>query len=109
LTSEPAAGVEVDGRVGAGDFGLQQNEPNPFRESTAIRYSLAGGGAVRLEIFDVRGREVRTLVDADLSEGPHTTVWRGKDGQGRQLPAGIYFCRLTAGRRTATRKMIYLK
>jgi subtilisin-like proprotein convertase family protein len=107
LRSEPAAGVPDERKHG--NSGLYQNEPNPFTERTIISYSLAESGPVKLEIFNVMGRVVSTLVDAVRPAGLHSAVWTGVDDKNRQLPAGIYFCRLTVGRQTDTRKMLYLK
>lgn len=107
LANDPSSGVPE--RDGVEDFGLYENEPNPFERETTIRYSLAEGGRVTLKIFNVMGQVVSTLVDGDQSAGPHSEVWTGVDDQNRQLPAGIYFCRLTVGQRSATQKMLYLK
>jgi len=90
-------------------FGLMPNEPNPFTGTTTLRYSLAKSGNARLEVFNVMGQVVSTLVDANQTAGPHSTTWSGLDDQGRELPAGIYFCRLTVGSEYDTQKMMYLK
>jgi hypothetical protein len=107
LTNDAESGVRdesVDRR-----FGLLPNEPNPFTGTTTLRYSLAVSGNARLEVFNVMGQVVSTIVDADHAAGPHTATWSGLDDRGRELPAGIYFCRLTVGNQSATQKMMYLK
>jgi len=107
LTNDPLSSVpdeSTDDR-----FGLYQNEPNPFTGSTTLRYSLATSGPARLEVFNVMGQVVSTLIDANQAAGPHAATWSGLDNKGRQLPAGIYFCRLTIGKEYATQKMLYLK
>ncbi|MFC1799621.1 T9SS type A sorting domain-containing protein [Candidatus Eisenbacteria bacterium] len=107
LNNDPHSGVpdeSVDER-----FGLLPNEPNPFTGTTTLRYSLAKSGNAKLEVFNVMGQVVSTLVDANQAAGPHATTWSGLDDRGRQLPAGIYFCRLTVGSESATQKMMYLK
>jgi len=107
LTNDPHSGVpdtSMDER-----FGLMPNEPNPFTGTTTLRYSLVATGNARLEVFNVMGQVVSTLVDANQAAGPHATTWSGLDDQGRELPAGIYFCRLTVGSESATQKMMYLK
>jgi hypothetical protein len=93
----------------SGFSGILRNEPNPFRSETTIQYSLAKSGPVRLEIYNVMGQIVTTLVDANLAAGPHTATWSGLDNEGRQLRAGIYLSRLSVGRTYATKKMLYLK
>jgi len=75
--------------------------PNPFRLSTSIRFELSQAASVRLEIFDVRGARVATLMEGEpLPAGGHATTWDGRDGAGRLAPAGIYLVRLEAGGRT---------
>lgn len=72
--------------------------PNPFRLSTSIRFELSRPASVRLEIFDVRGARVTTLMDgAVLPAGGHATAWDGRDHAGRLAPAGIYLVRLESG------------
>jgi len=89
---------------------LHQNVPNPFNPTTTIAFDLARAGHVRLEVFDVGGRVVRTLVDAAMPAGRnHRIVWDGLDAAGARASSGVYFYRLVAGDLTATRKMIVLK
>lgn len=80
----------------AGDrFALQPGYPDPFTSQTSIRFTLPRSTAVRLEVFDLRGRRVRTLVDGSLSAGGHDAMWNGADESGRPLPSGTYIYRLT--------------
>ncbi|MDH3196794.1 MAG: T9SS type A sorting domain-containing protein [Candidatus Krumholzibacteria bacterium] len=100
--------------TGAGDVvryddALMQNVPNPFNPTTAIRFSLAAPAHVRLAVYDVSGRRVRTLLDAPRGSGPHTAVWDGTNTSGRHVASGVYFYRLEAGRFSETRKMMLLK
>ncbi len=91
-------------------FDLLQNVPNPFNPVTTIQYSIPGGGGhVRLQIFDVRGRLVRRLVDGWQPGGRHLATWQGRDDRGREVPTGIYFYRLTLEDKSASRKMLLLK
>jgi hypothetical protein len=71
-----------------------QASPNPFSGNTLLVFELPRGQQVSLEIFDLRGRRLTTLVDTDLPAGPHTRSWDGRDASGRPQPAGIYFYRL---------------
>jgi hypothetical protein len=85
---------------------LRQNVPNPFNPSTTIAYDVGSpGGRVKLEIFDVRGQRVRTLVDATQAAGSRSVHWDGRDERGRSVVSGLYFCRLQVGAETFTRKM----
>ncbi len=88
---------------------LHANHPNPFNPSTTIAYTLATSGRVRLTVFDTTGRRVRSLVDADESNGPHSVEFDGRDDAGSGLASGVYFYRLEAGNVTKTRKMVLLK
>ncbi len=89
---------------------LGQNMPNPFNPRTAIPFVLATAGAVDLEIFDLAGRRVRTLRSGQVyPTGRHQVVWQGRDEQGRGVPTGKYFARLTAGGIRVTRPMTLLK
>ena len=78
-------------------FALGQNYPNPFNPSTVIPYQLATAGRVRLEVFNVLGQRVATLVDGDRSAGVHTAVWDATDESGRAVGAGVYIYRLRGG------------
>ena len=88
---------------------LLPNFPNPFNPSTTIHYTLAEETIVSLTVFNVSGREVRTLVGGTELAGPHETVWDGKDNHGRDVGSGLYFYLLHAGDFQDTRKMVLLK
>jgi pimeloyl-ACP methyl ester carboxylesterase len=75
--------------------------PNPFRSATALQASVPVAGPVRLEIFDPRGRRVRTLAQGTLEPGRYVFRWDGKDASGRDAPAGVYLARLSGGAGTA--------
>ncbi len=79
--------------------------PNPFNPSTNIRFVTSRSGAVRLVIFDLRGREVRTLVDEILPSGQHYVVWHGDDNSGHRVASGTYLFRLKTRDKTVSRKM----
>jgi hypothetical protein len=98
-----AAEIEIQPTV---LLALEQNIPNPFNPQTAIRFSLPSTAIVRLSIYDVRGARVRTLVDERLDGGAYREEWDGRDGRGHEVASGVYFCRLTVGTRTLTRKMV---
>lgn len=94
---------------------LGRNYPNPFNPATTIPYTVGGtaGGAPRrvdLRVYDVAGRLVATLVDADRAPGTYTAVWRGLSRGGSPVSSGVYFCRLTvAGDGVRTRKLVLLQ
>lgn len=88
---------------------LYQNLPNPFNPSTTISFYLPEAGPVRLEVFDVRGSRVATLVNGRKDKGTHSVEWNGVDGRGGAVGSGIYFYRLVAGKASLSRKMILLR
>ena len=90
-------------------FNLGQNYPNPFNPSTTIRYTIPEPGSVRLRVFDLRGNEVRTLVDESQPAGVYEALWNGADRSGVPVSSGTYFYRLESGNRTSTQRMILLK
>ncbi len=109
---EDLTAVEEDARVGAhAGFALKQNRPNPFNPETEIVFSLDSVDPIctRLDVYDTRGRRVRTLVEQDLGAGEHRVYWDGKDSGGHPVSSGVYFYRLSSGEREQTRKMILLK
>ncbi len=92
------------------DFGLQQNYPNPFNPATTIAFSLPQQETVTLQVFDVLGRLVTTLIDGKtLSPGTHKVVWNGKDRDNRQATSGVYLYRLRTTSFVATKKMVMAK
>jgi flagellar hook assembly protein FlgD len=68
--------------------------PNPFSGQTSLSFSLEKTQKVSLGIYDLAGRRLRQLVDADLGPGGHFHSWNGRDAAGRKVPAGVYFYRL---------------
>jgi len=90
-------------------FALAQSYPNPFNAETVIRFSLATPGEARLELFDMLGQRVRTLVESELPAGPAATRWDGTDTGGHPVASGVYFYRLNAGERVATKKLLLLR
>jgi hypothetical protein len=88
---------------------LMQNTPNPFNPSTVIGFNVNAGGKVLLEIYDVRGRRIRRLMDDRLGAGKYQVTWDGKDDRGRALPSGVYLYRLEASGDRFTRKMLLAK
>jgi hypothetical protein len=101
----------VEERVESGEESmLEQNFPNPFNPATTIAFDLARPAAVRIGIYDVSGRLVRTLVDGKIAAGRHEIAWNGENNAGIGVPSGLYFYRMSTSEGfTATRKMILLR
>jgi len=90
-------------------FSLSQNYPNPFNPDTKIDFALPSPQIVRLEIFDILGRKIKTLIDKRLDAGYHSIQWNGTADDDDQILSGIYFYRLSAGDHIESRKMILMK
>ena len=87
-------------------FALGQNYPNPFNPSTLIPYQLAATSPVRLEVFNVLGQRVATLVDGAQGAGAYVARWDGTEAAGGAAASGLYFYRLTVGGAHQTGKMV---
>lgn len=88
------------------EFSLSQNYPNPFNPSTRFEYSLQKPVSVKIDLFDVRGRFVRTLVDERKQAGTYYVDWDGLDHDGNSTAAGIYIARMRAGDMSTIKKCI---
>jgi hypothetical protein len=118
LSAKVTAGVALAGRFGSreinpDEFYFANSGPNPANPIAKFLFVIprnAGNGLpVRLNIFDVRGRLVRTLVDRQAQPGPHTTIWDGKDRDGRTVASGTYFARIQAGKWQEEARVTLLK
>jgi hypothetical protein len=99
---EPTLGVEEPGLPARHELRLAQ--PNPSRGETQLRYDLPRAGHVLLEVYDLRGRKVETLVDGVVEAGRHVSLWRP-----RGAPAGMYYIRMKAGDFTRTRSVVLIR
>ncbi len=118
IANTPLAGQPIAYAIGGLEpipeaFDLAQNYPNPFRHGTTITYEIparrTNGLPVEIALYDVLGRHVRTLVDDRRFPGEFTARWDGTDDYGAPVPAGLYLCRITAGRMQQTIKLVRLK
>ena len=87
-------------------YNISSIYPNPFNPTTTIRFSVGGEnmGSVHLDIYNITGQLVETLIDEKMTPGEYSILWNGSTA-----PSGIYFTRLTSGGKTKTMKMILLK
>jgi len=90
-------------------FELKQNYPNPFNPSTNIEFTLPTASVVTLEVFNIMGQRVRTLVNEPLQAGAHQVVWNGCGDDGQRVASGVYFYRIQANQFASTKKMVLLK
>jgi hypothetical protein len=115
LTREAVATASEDRFDGPNSFVLGQNYPNPFNPETVIPYQLSEAGRVQLEVYDLLGHKVTTLIDASQTAGSHHVRWDGYSSAGLRVPSGMYIYRIvvegsSAERMsTASRSMFLLK
>jgi hypothetical protein len=88
---------------------LRANYPNPFNPTTNIQFDIAVEGHVQIEVYNIRGQRVTTLVNEHLGIGSHSVVWDGTNRIGRNVSSGLYFYKMTTGEYTETRKMLLMK
>ena len=90
-------------------YELYQNLPNPFNPQTIIKYDLPEAANVQLEVFNILGQKVATLVNRYEAAGPKSVVWEGTDGKGAKVASGIYFYKISAEEFAAVKKMLFVK
>jgi len=91
------------------EFALKQNFPNPFNPVTSIAFEMPAAQDVRLNVYNMLGQKVRTLVNDHRTAGRYTVLWDGRDDSGRMVGSGVYFYQIQAGSFTKTAKMVFLK
>lgn len=109
VTLEPSAVKELETGVIPQDYTLEQNYPNPFNAGTVIRFAQPVDGNVRIDVFNILGRKVKTLVNEFRVAGTHQTDWDGRSDDGVEVATGVYFYRITTDAFSSTRKMVLLK
>jgi len=105
----PGDGVDYYPKPAPKVFSLAQNYPNPFNPSTTIEYTLPRDTWVRITIYNILGRKVRTLFDEYQSGGGKRIVWDSKNDEGHEVASGIYFYQIKAGEFTQSKKMVIPK
>mgnify|MGYP001160145129 FL=1 len=101
--------VSVSNRVEDIYFKLNGNYPNPFNMQTLISFEIPTDSKVRINIFDISGKVVRTLVDNYKTKGNQTTTWDARDNLGHEVPSGIYYYTIEAGANNQARTMTLIK
>ena len=90
-------------------FELSQNYPNPFNPVTKISFAVPVESDVELSIYNVLGQKVTTLAKETKEPGYYNVIWEGKDSEGKDVPSGVYFYKMTADGFSSTMKMILMK
>ncbi|HOD54205.1 MAG TPA: T9SS type A sorting domain-containing protein, partial [Candidatus Cloacimonadota bacterium] len=88
---------------------IQSIYPNPFNPETTVQYSLHKADRVEIEIYNIKGQKVKTLINEQQNAGHYQVSWQGKDSNGKSVASGMYFCRLKTTSKTLTRKMMLIK
>jgi hypothetical protein len=101
--------VDVDNEIIVNSESILSNYPNPFNPETTINYSLKENSKVSLNIYNIKGQKVNTLVNEMISAGEHSVIWDGRDSNGNRVGSGIYFYKLKVGDFQKIKKMILLK
>ena len=112
MAAEPNIPTDIDDDHGTtlpNSLALAANYPNPFNPATSIAYSLPQRTTVRLDVINILGQLVTTLVDREQPAGDYSVTWDGTDHGGRPVASGIYFYRLATAERSLSRKMILMK
>ena len=92
------------------EYALYDNFPNPFNPETQIRFSVGGQENIKLVIYDMMGRHIRTLINGEsYSAGFHVVSWNGFDANGQRVPSGMYIYRIKAGNFISDKKMLLVK
>lgn len=107
-TVTSSASDEWEGIV-PGVFQLFQNYPNPFNPTTRIEFTLEQASEVRLEVYNVLGQRIKTLLEGYIPNGSHEAEWDGSTESGAKVSSGIYFYRLSTNEFSRTRKMMLMK
>jgi len=101
--------VDNDDNVNPVVTELLGNYPNPFNPTTTIDFNLKERGPVRIDVYNILGQRVTTLLNGELPSGSHRVVWNGQDSSSRGVASGVYFFKMQAGKYTSTKKMIMMK
>jgi hypothetical protein len=108
LVTETATSIKEDKNIST-SFQLHQNYPNPFNPTTQISFELPSSEFVQLEVYNLIGQKVRTLLHEVRPPGVHQVTWDARDDAGNELPAGIYYYQLKSANFQQTRKMLLVK
>lgn len=109
LLRDTVAVSVADGEPIPSEFGLAQNIPNPFNQSTRISFALERESRIALEVYTLLGAKVKVLAQGTYPRGRYSVVWDGTDASGRAMPSGVYFYRVTTPQRVETRRMVLLR
>jgi hypothetical protein len=102
-------GIDEKLSINPAKFQLFPNYPNPFNSQTNIKYYLPKPGGVKIEIYNLLGQKIRTLINQPQKSGMHQVVWNGRDENGISVSSGVYIYNLTSGNYSTSKKLLILK
>jgi predicted CXXCH cytochrome family protein len=106
---DPTTDIKLIDNTVPQTYSLDQNYPNPFNPTTTIKYSIPKEGNVKIQVFDITGRLVTTLVNANEATGTYSVTWNGRNSGGQAVSSGIYLYRLQSNDFVSVKKMVMLK
>ena len=106
---EVVIGVESDSNLLPAVTKLGGNYPNPFNPTTEISYAMSNAGHIMIDIYNVKGELVKTLVNREVATGNHSIIWNGENNSGKPVTSGLYLYKMKTGTYVSTKKMILLK
>jgi hypothetical protein len=109
LSDQVATAIDNKQPLRVTDFKLYPNVPNPFNPSTTISFQIPAESQVRLDVYNVLGQHVKSLVNTKMQQGYHSVIWNGMTGENCPAPSGIYFYKLTTGQTSKVAKMVLSK
>jgi len=109
ITTRPSVAIRIDAHSLPSQYHLFQNFPNPFNPSTKIHYDIPAESMVAITVYDVQGRQIKTLVNEEKPAGSYAVRWDGSDHSGVQVGTGVYLARLTGDHYSSVVKMVYLR
>ena len=86
-----------------------KNYPNPFNPTTNIAFEIAESGKTKVEVFNVKGQKIKTLLNENMEIGEHSVIWNGNDSNNKRVSSGIYFYKISINGQQKINKMLMLK
>ena len=111
ITFPSATGINQNTKTQAliSTFDLFQNYPNPFNPTTRIEYQIPTPGHIEIQLYNITGELVKTLINTEHAAGKYSVTWNGKDNDNRPVASGMYIYRVLFGNSVLSRKMLLLK
>ncbi len=107
--SQDVREIEENHETHPTEFSLSQNYPNPFNPVTNFQFRVSQATHVKIDLYNIVGQRVKTLVDEDMKPGVYSADWNGTDESGKSVSSGLYFYKMQAGEFSAMKKMVLLK